>query len=192
MELEAQVEALDKELKNEDHRFPINQSRKSDFLFTISLLLQNSQKSEISTVQAKLEAIFLQIASQGCSAPLSRLLKKCINLTLSTGNTNRAGDNLYEYLKQASSLKLSISARSTALRMIGNLYLEFGQKIPSPPTDDLIELSKRIYKTSDIPLKISNVKCLTDMSASRPNNLNGVSLQEFIKILIRYSAVIFI
>ncbi|CAG9321455.1 unnamed protein product [Blepharisma stoltei] len=58
MDLETLVETLDKELKNEDQRFPLNQSRKSDFLFSISSALKSADKSKIVPHQPKLEAIF--------------------------------------------------------------------------------------------------------------------------------------
>ncbi|CAG9321456.1 unnamed protein product [Blepharisma stoltei] len=83
-------------------------------------------------------------------------------------------------------MRYSTAARWAALSIVGNLYIEFGQKIPSPPTDDFIELSKRIYKGNDNQLKIANLKTLIDITKARPGNLSGSTMQECIKVLIRY------
>lgn len=188
MDLGSLLETLEKELKCDDQRFSINNTRKADLLFNIKKEL-DSFEGDLLKHTKSLENVLLLISSQGCSSPLRRLIKRTLKVLFEKVKSTKAMTFILELLKITQSLKYNTFAKATCLDLIGYFYSEFGSKLVSPPTEEVLESCKKIYKSSDNNSKKFIIKTLNAIIKARPSNLTLIS-SEYIKFLMKTSTVI--
>lgn len=187
MSLSLTIETLEKELKSEDQRFSMSNTRKADLLFCIKRDLDQAE-GDISKSISSLESVLLTLASQGCASALRRLTKKTLKSLLIHFKNSKIISTLIDYLKLTQSFKTSPLAKSTCFDIIGFIYSEFSTKLISPPTEEVFESAAKFYKNCDSPLKKIIIKALNNVIKSRPSNLNPL-IPEFLKFLLKAATV---
>ena len=182
------IETLEKEVKSDDQRFSMSNTRKADLLFSIKKDLEIIE-GDISKYTTPLESVLLIIASQGCSSPLRRLTKKTIKILLNKVKSTKIMNILQDYLKITQSLRYSALAKATCFDIIGFIYSEFSSKLLSPPTEELLESAIKLYKNCENSLKKFIIKAVNAVIKSRTGNLSPL-VSEYYKFLSKVSAVI--
>ena len=181
------LDTLEKELKSEDQRFSISNTRKADLLFNIKKEFEKLE-GENAKIANSLETILLLIVTQGCSSPLRRLIKKTIKSLLEKSKPTKIMNIILDYLKIIQSLKYSSSAKSTCFDIIGYIYSQFSSKLLSPPTEELLEAAKKIYKNCENLMKKFIIKSINSVIKSRTGNLTPL-VPEYIKFLLKTGSV---
>jgi hypothetical protein len=187
MELGLIIETLEKELKSEDQRFSISNTRKADLLFIIKREIEKFE-GDMSKYSNSLENILITVTSQGCTSPLRRLTKKTLKSYLEKLKQSKILSLLFEFLKIVQSIKSTPLAKASSFDIIGFIYLNFNLKLTSPPTEDILEAAKKYYKSSDTSMKKIIVKALSSIIESRPSNLNPLA-PEYLKFLLKTAFV---
>ena len=190
MDLATVIETLEKELKYDDQRFLISNTRKADLLFIMKREIENFEE-DLAKHTASLESIILIVAGQGCTSPLRRLTKKTLKSFLDRQKSTKVLNILIEFLKITQSIKSSYSAKSTCFDIIGFIYLQFHIKLVSPPTEEILESAKKSFKSPDNTLKKFVIKCINSILKSKTTNISPIA-SEFLKLLLKAASVSFI
>ena len=180
MELTELLEKIESELNSETHRFPLSYTQKADYLFCMYECVCRVSKEEIESLQQRIEALVVTIASQGCTAPVRRLAKKVIMKTLQEGRASRRSENVNEFMKIAANHKFCVSARCTALDVVAGVITQFKTL---PAAEELLELNKKALKSNEKTIKVFSVKALEALLSAK--SFSSSLAQEALRFLLK-------